>query len=120
MLKLASTILLDVLVATSAFAHPKLVATNPAANSTAAAPSLIALSFNEKIVPRFTGATVTMATGPGAAQPVAGLKPTFGGDGKSMTLANAHPLARGSYKVAWHAVAADTHRVAGNFAFKVQ
>lgn len=120
MLKPASFLLAAALVASPAFAHPKLVGTVPAANATVAAPSSIALSFNEKIVPRFTGATVTMATGFGAANPVAGFAPTFGGDGKSLKLASAHPLGRGSYKVAWHAVAADTHRVTGGFAFKVK
>ncbi len=103
-------------IASPAFAHPKLVTTVPAANATVAAPALVSMTFNEKIVPRFTGASVTT----GASQPVAGLVTSFGPDGKSILLKSPHALAAGSYKVIWHAVAADTHRVAGSFMFKVQ
>ena len=107
-------------MAAPALAHPKLVTTVPLANAMVAAPTSIGLSFSERVVPRFTGATVTMTTGIGAGHTVAGFTPEFGADGKSLKLASAHPLARGSYNVAWHAVAGDTHRVSGSFAFKVR
>ena len=120
MLKPASFILAAALDSVPAFAHPKLVGTLPAVNATVAAPSSISLSFNERVVPRFTGATVAIATGTGAGHAVPGFTPAFGADGKSLRLASAHPLGRGSYQVAWHAVATDTHRVAGSFAFNVR
>ena len=120
MLRPASLVLAAALIAAPAFAHPKLVGTVPAANATVSALTSIGLSFSERVVPRFTGATVTMTTGIGVGHAVAGLTLEFGADGKSLKLASAHPLARGSYIVAWHAVAGDTHRVAGNFAFKVR
>ena len=103
-----------------ALAHPKLVTTVPAANATVAAPAMVLMTFNERIVPRFTGATVTMTAGSGAGHAVVGLTPAFGADGKSLKLASVNLFARGSYIVAWHAVASDTHRVAGSFAFKVR
>jgi len=119
MLKAAS-FALAVLVAAPVLAHPKLVTSVPAANATVAAPALVSMSFNERIVPRFSGATVTMVPPAGAAQPVTGLATSFGADGKSILLKGPHALKAGSYKVAWHAVATDTHRVAGSFMFKVR
>jgi len=120
MMKSAFFVLAATLIVAPAYAHPRLIGTNPAANATVGPPAAIALSFNERVVPRFTGATVTMTTGSGAGHAVTGLTPAFGADGKTLKLASAHPLTRGSYNVAWHAVGSDTHRVAGSFAFRVQ
>ncbi len=120
MLKLASIVLGAALVAAPVAAHPKLIRTIPVANTTVAAPASIMLSFNERIVPHFTGANVTMRRNSGAARQVGGFTLRFAEHGKSFTLASAKPLAQGSYAVAWHAVAADTHRVTGSFAFQVR
>lgn len=111
------------IAAVPALAHPKLVTSIPAANATVAAPAAINLNFNEKLVPRFTGATVTMTSMPGMAMDklmVVASDPAYGADGKTVTLKPAKPLTPGAYRVEWHAVAADTHRTAGAFAFKVR
>ena len=108
----------------SALAHPKLVASTPTANATVAAPAMLSLGFSEKLVPRFTGATVTMTSMPGMAMnkpmAVGTVAPAFGRDGKTLLLKPAHALTPGAYRVEWHAVAADTHRTSGAFAFTVK
>ncbi len=113
-----------VLFVTPAFAHPKLVASTPTANATVPAPAMLSLSFSEKLVPRFTSATVTMTSMPGMAMDkpmaVGAVAPAFGHDGKTLTLKPAHMLTPGAYRVEWHAVAADTHRTSGAFAFQVK
>ena len=48
------------------------------------------------------------------------VKTTVGKDGKSMVGVPAKPLAKGVYKVAWHAVTADSHRMQGDFSFTVR
>lgn len=112
-----------VLVTSLACAHPKLLASSPADKAEGPAPAQIALHFSEKLVPRFTGATLVMTGVPGATSGGATSIParvSQGGDGKTLTLVPAQPLAPGAYRVDWHAVAADTHRVSGNLTFQVK
>jgi copper resistance protein C len=104
--------------ATAAAAHPKLVKSDPAADAVvAASPKELRLSFNEELVPKFSSADVKdqkgqkIEVGDAAADPA---------DKKQLVLPLAKPLAAGTYKVEWHAVAADTHRVQGTFSFTVK
>jgi methionine-rich copper-binding protein CopC len=104
-------------------AHPRLVSTSPAANSVVAPPSRILLRFSEKLIGPITAADVVMIGMPGKPhQPVkmAGFAAAVAPDGKTLALARAKPLPAGAYKVIWHAVSVDTHRVAGAFAFSVK
>lgn len=107
-----------------ASAHAQLVASTPAANATIARTNSIRLTFNEKVVPRFSGAELVMTGMPGMANhgpmKMNGLKPTWSGDGKTLTLTGAKPLSAGSYTVNWHAAGADTHRRQGSFSFSVK
>jgi len=41
------------------------------------------------------------------------------GDGKKIVVPIPARLAPGTYRVAWHAVSVDTHRVSGTYAFKI-
>ena len=113
-----------ILAAQPALAHLKLTGSTPAADSAVASPAMITLRFSERVVQRFSSATVTMASMPGMTghKPtlVAGLAPAFGADGKTLTLRLARRLTAGGYRVAWKAVAADTHRIEGTFAFTVR
>ena len=108
----------------TAQAHPKLVAATPAANSAVAKPTKIQLKFSEKLLAPMTGATLTMTAMPGMSghQPMkmTGFAAAMGPDGKTLTLTMKRPLAKGTYLVAWHAVAADTHRVEGKYSFTVK
>jgi methionine-rich copper-binding protein CopC len=90
-------------LASAAQAHPKLLSASPAPNATVAKPGRLALRFSEKLMPKFSGADLMMTAHGGTAHPP--MKA---------------PLAPGRYSVAWHVVSADTHRVAGNFAFAVK
>lgn len=105
-------------------AHTKLVASTPAAKATVAKPTTISLSFNEKVVPAFSGADVVMTGMPGMAnhQPMklSGLKPTWSADGKTLTLTAGRAFPTGTYQVTWHAAGADTHRMQGSFTFSVK
>ncbi len=98
-------------------AHASLVSATPAANATVAAPRMIALHFNEKLVPKFSGASLMNANG----RDIAVRASTPVNDAKSVNLAVSGKLAPGSYMVMWHAVAADDgHRSKGSVSFRVR
>jgi methionine-rich copper-binding protein CopC len=108
----------------AAQAHPRLLSTSPRSNSGVAATSRVSLTFSERLLAPMSGGDILMTGHPGMLhQPptkVSGFKPSVTVDGKTLELVSARPLAKGSYQVKWHAVAADTHRVAGVFAFQVK
>lgn len=103
-------------------AHPKLVSTTPAAKAAVAPTKTIELHFNEKLVAQFTGADVDMTDMPGMKMAPMRMtaKSAVGADGKTLVVTLDKPLPTGGYTVAWHAVAADTHRINGSFAFTVK
>lgn len=108
----------------AALAHTHLVASTPASNASVAKPMTISLSFNEKVMPAFSGADVVMTGMPGMAnhQPMklSGLKSNWSADGKTLTLVAGRVFPVGSYQVTWHAAGADTHRMQGSFTFSVK
>lgn len=112
------------LVAGVAQAHPKLLSSTPAANATVDRMAKIELRFSEKLVPQFSGADLTMTGMPGMAShgpmKMKGLATTVGDDGKTLLLTAKTPLPAGDYKLDWHAVAADSHRIKGSYNFKVK
>jgi methionine-rich copper-binding protein CopC len=87
-------------------------------------PRLMSLTFSERLLAPMSGGDIMMAGRPGATHvlptKVAGFKPSVAADGKTLQLISASRLAKGNYQVRWHAVAADTHRVAGVLAFQVK
>ena len=106
----------SLLVAAQASAHAKLVASDPAANSTVAAPKSVTLTFNEDVAPAFSGFDIVM--GGSMKMPV---KTTVSKDHKTITGALSGPTMAGAYKISWHAVAADDgHKTTGTVAFKVK
>jgi methionine-rich copper-binding protein CopC len=98
-------------VASPAWAHASLKSSDPAANASVKSPSLIRLVFSENLEPAFSGAILSDAAGKKIPVPA-----SVGG--ATITLM---PLALkpGAYKVTWHSVGHDTHRISGNFSFKV-
>ena len=106
------------LVTTLALAHPKLLSANPADKSTGPAPAQIALHFSEKLVAQFCDATLVMTAASGPTNVAS--KVATSTDGRTLTVSPMQPLAPGAYRVDWHVVAADTHRVAGNLTFQVK
>ena len=99
------------LAASPALAHAKLKSSDPAAGSHVKSPNMIKLIFSEPLEPAFSGAELLDAAG--KPMPV----PRSVG-GATITLL---PLALkpGAYKVSWHGVGHDTHRMSGSFGFTV-
>ncbi len=104
-------LLLATPVATSAFAHARLVSSDPAANAKVKSPGQIKLHFSESLEPAFSSAGLTDAGG--KAVPVS---KSVGGDTITLLPLTLKP---GAYRVAWHSVGQDTHRLAGSFGFTV-
>ena len=107
-------ILLAMLLAATAapaWAHAKLTSSDPAANASVKSPSLIRLVFSEKLEPAFSGATLSDAAGKKIPVPA-----SVGGATITLMPLSLKP---GAYKVTWHTVGHDTHRITGNFSFKV-
>lgn len=122
-LSLVAALAAAALAGAPAFAHPKLLSANPAANAVVAAPARLQLSFSEGLVAQFSGADLSMTDMPGMKMksPMKmALKASVAPDGKTLVLALGRPLPRGTYKLDWHVVSADTHRVQGSYAFKVK
>lgn len=104
----------------AAFAHAELVSATPAANRPAHGVTTITLTFSEAVAPRLSGATVTMTSMPGMAghqMAITGLRAAV--DGRTIRLTSEKPLAAGTYRVDWHAVADDSHRETGSYSFTV-
>lgn len=109
--------------ATAAQAHPRLVAASPAANTAIASTTQLKLTFNEALVAQFSGISIVMTDMPGMkmATPmsVGAVTSTVAADGKTLVGTLKSPLPVGTYKLGWHAVTADTHRVEGSYSFTV-
>jgi methionine-rich copper-binding protein CopC len=102
---------LMLLAATPALAHAKLTSSDPAANAKVGAVKMIKLSFSEKLEPAFSGASLSDAAGKAIAVPSSVA-------GSAITLLPMS-LKPGRYKVDWHSVGHDTHRITGSFRFEV-
>ena len=100
-----------VLAASPAFAHAKLIGSDPAANASVKSPTMIKLTFSETLEPAFS--TASLSDSAGKAMPV----PKSVG-GATITLLPIG-LKPGAYHVNWRAVGHDTHKLSGSFGFKV-
>lgn len=113
-----------VLVTPAAQAHPKLITGTPAPNATVSGPTKIELSFSEKLVAQFSGLDIVMTDMPGMKMPspmkMTGIKAMVGPDGKTLVATFAKPLPSGTYRLDYHIVSADTHRIQGSYTFKVK
>lgn len=109
-------------IGASAMAHPKLVSANPAPNATVAPTARVQVTFTEALLPKLSGADIVMTGMPGMdAHPPMKMPAKVGisPDRKTMILTLDKPLPKGTYRLDWHGVSADTHRVKGSYAFKV-
>lgn len=113
----------SVFAATAVQAHPKLTNATPAADAVVSAPARIQLVFSEALVAQFSGIDLTMTEMPGmkmGPMKMNGVKATVAADGKTLVATLAKPLPVGTYKVDYHVVSTDTHRIQGSYTFKVQ
>jgi methionine-rich copper-binding protein CopC len=104
-------LLLGLLLATPAFAHAKLVSSDPSANARIKSPGLIKLHFSESLEPAFSSASLIDSAG--KTVPVS---KAVGSDTITLLPMTLKP---GAYKVTWQSVGRDTHRVTGSFGFTV-
>lgn len=104
-----------------AVAHPKLLSSTPAADVKAGKVDRITLRFSEKLVAPLSGMEIVMTAMPGMANhgemPVKGFETKV--DGATMTAILPRALPAGTYRLTWHVVAADQHRIEGSYTFKV-
>ncbi len=104
-------VMLGLLLAPPAFAHARLVSSDPAADAKIKPPGTIKLHFSETLEPSFSSAVLTDAAG--KTVPVS---KSMGADTITLLPLNLRP---GVYKVSWHSVGQDTHRLTGSFGFTV-
>ena len=105
------------LFGSAAYAHPELQSAEPAAGGAmTTSPKQIRITFNENVIPQLSGVEVkdqtgkVIPTGKSASDPA---------NKKLLIVPVKEQLPAGDYKVEWHAVSDDTHRVKGNYSFSV-
>jgi len=105
------------LLGRAAYAHPELQSAEPAAGAAMmTSPKQIRVTFNENVIPQLSGVEVkdqtgkTIPTGKAATDPA---------NKKLLIVPVNEQLPPGDYKVEWHAVSDDTHRVKGSYSFSV-
>ena len=107
-----------------AAAHPSIVSATPAANAPASNVTRITLRFDERLTPRLSGATLTMTGMPGMTDhpdmPMNDVSAALSSDRMALVLTSPRPLPAGTYRVNWHVVGADTHRITGTHNFAVR
>jgi methionine-rich copper-binding protein CopC len=99
-----------------AYAHPELQSAEPAAGRATPSPKQIRIMFNENVIPQFSGVEVKDQAGKVIATGKATTDPA---NKKQLVVPVREVLPPGEYKVEWHAVSDDTHRVKGNYSFSV-
>lgn len=112
-----AAVILSIGLGSSAMAHPKLTTANPPAQGKAAvSPKTLRLTFNEPVMPNFSGVVIKNARGQAIKTSRPRVDPS---DNKTLIVPLARALPRGLYHVAWHAVSTDTHRVSGQYDFTI-
>ena len=113
----AVTMIAVSLFGSAAYAHPELKSAEPAAGAAmTTSPKQIRITFNENLIPKMSGVEVKdqtdkiIPTGKAATDPA---------NKKLLIVPLTEQLPPGDYKVEWHAVSDDTHRVKGNYSFSV-
>src|ERR1700730_2820179 len=101
----------------AACAHPQLQSAEPAPGAaTTTAPKQIRITFNENVIPQMSGVEVKDQTGKMMPTGKAATDPA---NKKLLIVPLKEQLPPGDYKIEWHAVSDDTHRVKGNYSFTV-
>jgi copper resistance protein C len=107
---------LGLTLASTAYAHPKLLSASPAQGATVSKPARLQLNFSEKLVPAFS----TMDPMPGMAAMKMASTAKVSPDGRTLVITPKSALPRGRYTVSWRVVSSDTHRVNGTYSFSVK
>ena len=111
----AVTMIAVSLFGSAAYAHPELQSAEPAAGAAmTTSPKQIRITFNENVIPKMSGVEVKDQTGKIIPTGKAATDPA---NKKLLIVPLTEQLPPGDYKVEWHAVSDDTHRVKGSFSF---
>jgi methionine-rich copper-binding protein CopC len=102
--------------AAAAFAHAHLVRATPGEGGTVkAAPAEVTLKFNERLEPSFSSAVIRDAAGKQVDKADAHVDKAD----RTVVRVSLPPLEPGVYTVEWRVMSSDTHKVNGNFTFRV-
>src|ERR1700682_1014240 len=113
----AMTLIAAGLFSSAANAHPELQSAEPAIGAAmTTSPTQIRITFNENVISQFSGVEVKDQTGKMIATGKAATDPA---NKKQLVVPVQEPLPPGDYKVEWHAVSDDTHRVTGRYSVRV-
>jgi methionine-rich copper-binding protein CopC len=113
----AITTMTAALLSGAAHAHPEFQSADPTPGAaTTTSPKQIRITFNENLVAKLSGVEVKDQTGKLIATGRAATDPA---NKKLLVVPVSEQLPPGNYKVEWHAVSDDTHRVKGSFSFSV-
>jgi|SRR6266436_9934500 len=116
----AITMLAASLLSGAAYAHPELQSADPAPGAaTATSPKQIRITFNENVITKLSGVEVVEVKDQTGKIIATGKATTDPANKKLMVVPVSEQLPPGDYKVEWHAVSDDTHRVKGSFSFSV-
>ena len=115
--KSAVALIVASLSGNAAFAHADLQSAEPAAGSAeTTSPTQIRITFSEAVIAKFSGVELKDQVG----RPVATGKAAVDPANKNVLIVPiSEQLPAGNYKVEWHAVSEDTHRVKGTYSFSV-
>src|SRR6267378_7998263 len=112
----AVTFIAAIVYGAIAYAHPQLQSAEPAAGTATSSPRQIKITFNENVIPQFSGVQLKDQTGKVIATGKASTDPA---NKKQLLVPVQEQLPPGDCKVEWHAVSDDTHRVKGSYSFSV-
>ena len=104
------------LFAAVAYAHPEFQSGDPAPGAATTSPRQIRITFNENLISKMSGLEVKDQTGKIIPTGKAATDPA---NKKLLVVPVNEQLPPGDYKVEWHAVSDDTHRVKGSYSFSV-
>ncbi len=115
---------LAALVPGAAFAQPALLSATPAADTTVAKPTRLALTFSERLAPAGSTVELVMTSMPGMANhapmPIKGFKTAVEGDGRTLAVVLPRALPAGTYTLTWHTSGPDRHAAEGRYGFTVR
>ena len=116
MLMIAASAALSLSGAVAAFAHAHLVRATPAEGGTVkSAPNEVVLIFNEKLEPAFSSVVIRDSAGKQVDRADAHVDTAD----RTVVRVSLPPLDPGIYTVEWRAMSSDTHKINGNFKFRV-
>lgn len=118
-LSAAAVLLAGFFMSATAMAHPRVLSSNPAANTAVAAPAQIDVSFSEALLARGSRAELFMGHGR-LWMKVAVAPAQVLADGRTLRTVPDAALVPGNYRLQWRTVGVDSHPMSGDLDFSVK